>query len=102
MSRWSPKIAAEPPSRAFCGCLWGELSLKAWKIVLSSMPEVARVTRACTRPTYLLKPFSSTRKLKPRTHGHKAEIQAPRWSAARNERAPAPGACIGAEKGYSP
>lgn len=98
MSRRSPKIALEPPSRASCGCLWGE----SLKTVLSSLSEVARVTRACTRPTYLLKPLSSTRKLKPRTHGHKAEITSPRWSAARNERAPAPGDGIEAEKGIGP
>ena len=57
---------------------------------------------ACTRLTYPLKPFSSTRKLKPPIRGHKAEITSPRWSAARYERAPAPGDGIEAEKGIGP
>ena len=54
MSRWSPKIAVEPPSRASCGYLWGELSLKAWKQCCLQCPKLRESrARVLDLPTYL-------------------------------------------------
>lgn len=98
----SRESRSETPSRASYGMFW-----------VDSLPETQERVRcvtsvhiagalACTRLTYSLEPSVSRRKLKPRICGHKAEITSPRWSAARYERAPAPGDGIEAEKGIGP
>lgn len=98
----SGESRSEAPSRASCGMFWVDLQTETQERACCVTSVHIAGALACTRPTYLLKPFSSTRKLKPRTHGHKAEITSPRWSAARYERAPAPGDGIEAEKGIGP
>lgn len=92
----------QTPSRASCGMFWVDSLTETQERACCVISVHIASALACTRLAYSLEPFVSRRKLKPPIRGHKAEITSPRWSAARHERAPAPGDGIEAEKGIGP
>lgn len=78
----SGESPSEVPSRASCGMFWVDSLTETQERTCCVISVHIAGALACTRLTYSLELFASTRKLKPRTHGHKAEITSPRWSAA--------------------
>lgn len=88
----SRESRSEAPSRASCGMFWVDLQTETQERACCVTSVHIADALACTRLTYPLKPFSSTRKLKPRIHGRKPNFSdAALERSERSERAPEPG-----------